>query len=224
MKHVIYFVVVLAVISGCAMPKNDMQTYPLENTLDMRYCEILVFKGDMIDIYNTSASNDCPAEHWDALDPVQVAKDLGADRVQKNGPKFWMMDRQTVELGGSVSFAGIEARWAARIPAKFMAKDKGSEPYKPFTTKKTQKMLYAKGQTVYELVANDGSAYILQAHSAEFTLESLAKLGEKMTLPEGWHYRSRILDDDLILDITPDQTIDAVGDEFHQYYTLPPKS
>ena len=58
----------------------------------------------------------------------------------------------------------------------------------------------------------------------QFTAESLATLGEKMTLPEGWQYRTRILDEDLVLDLTPDQTIYAVGDEFHQYYTLPPKA
>ena len=41
-------------------------------------------------------------------------------------------------------------------------------------------------------------------------------------LPKGWQYRTRILTEDLILDLKPNQTIYAVGDEFNQYYTRPP--
>jgi hypothetical protein len=38
-------------------------------------------------------------------------------------------------------------------------------------------------------------------------------------LPKGWQYRTRALTEDLVLDLGPDKTIYAVGDEFHQYYT-----
>ena len=210
-------------VSYAESPEKETELVPFTGTREMRFCEILVIKSGMVDIYNTSGLNNCPAEIWDALDTKKLANELGADLVQTNGPKFWVMDTQSVALGETVSFAGIEARWAARIPASFMGKDKGSTPYVPFTTKKTQKMRYAKGQVVYELVTEDGKAYVLQAHGPEFTTESLATLGEKMTLPEGWQYRTRILDEDLVLDLTPDKAIDAIGDEFHQYYTLPPK-
>jgi hypothetical protein len=54
--------------------------------------------------------------------------------------------------------------------------------------------------------------------------ESLPKLGEQLKkLPKGWKYRTRVLSEDLILDLTPDKTIYAVGAEFHQYYTRIPK-
>ncbi len=53
----------------------------------------------------------------------------------------------------------------------------------------------------------------------EFPIESLARLGDKLTLPDGWQYRTRVLTEDLTLDLGPDQTIYAVGDDFHQYYT-----
>jgi len=43
-------------------------------------------------------------------------------------------------------------------------------------------------------------------------------------LPAGWKYRSRIVTEDLLLDLGPDKTIYAVGDEFHQYYTRIPKT
>jgi hypothetical protein len=86
--------------------------------------------------------------------------------------------------------------------------------------KKTQRMVYAKGKSVFELIDPDGHIYVLQAHDAQFPIESLAKLGEQMKqLPKGWQYRTRALTEDLVLDLGPDKTIYAVGDGFHQYYT-----
>ena len=86
--------------------------------------------------------------------------------------------------------------------------------------KKTQRMVYAKGKSVFELIDPDGHNYVLQAHDAQFPIESLAKLGEQMKqLPKGWQYRTRALTEDLVLDLGPDKTIYAVGDEFHRYYT-----
>jgi hypothetical protein len=71
----------------------------------------------------------------------------------------------------------------------------------------------------------DGNVFVMQAHDERFPMESLPKLGERLKkLPEGWQYRTRLLTEDLILDLGPDQTISAVGDEFHQYYTRIPKS
>jgi hypothetical protein len=68
--------------------------------------------------------------------------------------------------------------------------------------------------------ATSMSCKVLQAHDAQFPIESLAKLGEQMKqLPKGWQYRTRALTEDLVLDLGPDKTIYAVGDEFHQYYT-----
>jgi hypothetical protein len=86
-------------------------------------------------------------------------------------------------------------------------------------------MVYLKGKPVYELVDPDGHVYVLQAHGPEFTLESLPKLGEQLKkLPKGWKYRTRTLTKELVLDLSPDETIYAVGDEFHQYYTRIPKA
>ena len=51
-----------------------------------------------------------------------------------------------------------------------------------------------------------------------------AKLGEKLTLPKGWQFRTRDLSEDLVLDLKSDQTIYAIGDEYHQYWTRIPKA
>jgi hypothetical protein len=186
---------------------------------DMRFGEILVVKESGVEVYNTTGLNDCPAKLWDTLDLDKIKKEREAKAVQKNGPKFWMMDSQILSVGEKASFGGLEARWCATLDPTKLQKE-GAEPYKVFIPKKTQYMVYAKGKPVFELVDPDGHSYVLQARAEQFPIESLATLGKGLKqLPKGWQYRTRILSEDMVLDLGPDKTIYAVGDEFHQYYT-----
>jgi hypothetical protein len=192
----------------------------------MRFGEILVIKANAIDIYNTTGLNDCPASLWDGLNTEALAKQFGALAIQKNGPHYWMMDSQTLSLGETVSFGGLEARWGATVdPAVVKQAAKGTVPYTVFNPKKTQKMVYAKGKLVYELIDPDGHVYVLQAREERFPMESLTTLGQQLKmLPPGWQFRTRTLTEDLVLDLRADQTIYGVGDEFHQYWMRIPKT
>jgi len=203
------------------MNDRTVKPYLFPDSRNMRYGEILVARASGIEVYNTTGLNDCPPEQWNAMDLEKLAKQFGAVKIIKNGPHYWMMDSNTVSFGEEVSFGGLKARWAATLPAGMLkGQAKGAEPYKAFPAKKTQKMVYSKGKPVYEIVDPDRNVYILQAHEEKFPIESLAKLGEQMKqLPKGWQYRTRVLTEDLVLDLGPDKTIYAVGDEFHQYYT-----
>jgi len=203
------------------MGNDQMQSVILENARNKRYGEIFIIKQSGVEVYNTTGLNDCPAELWDALDLEAIKKEHGALSVQKNGPHFWMMDWQQLSMGEKTTFGGLEARWAARAPLSAVQKGAGgAEPYKVYTPAKKQKMVYSKGKPVFELVDPDGHAYVLQARNEEFPIESLDRLGQRLKLlPNGWKYRSRILTEDLMLDLGPDETIYAVGDDFHQYYT-----
>jgi len=212
-------------ISLAQAQQGTHQSDTINNTRDMRFCEILVVKKSGIEIYNTTGVSDCPAQLWNPLDLMKIQKQFGAMKVEKNGPHFWMMDLQTVSFGQKASFGGIEARWVARLPLATATKGTtGSAPYKVFTSKKTQKMVYSKDKPVYELVDPDGNVYVLQAHEEKFPINSLAKLGEQLKLPKGWQFRTQNLTEDLVMDLKPDKTIYAVGDEFHQYWTRIPKS
>jgi len=204
--------------------EKNLKSYTIENTRNMRFGEILIAKRTGIEVYNTTGVNDCPADLWNGMDLDKIKKEFGAFRVQKNGPHYWMMDSQTVLFGKKASFGGLEARYVATLNLGAFQKDAtGSAPYKVFTPKKTQRMVYSKGKPVYEIVDADGHVYVLQAHEEQFTLESLPKLGEKLKkLPKGWQFRTRTLTEDLVLDLKPDETIYAIGDEFHQYYTRIP--
>ncbi len=148
---------------------------------------------------------------------------MNVQSIQKNGPHFWVMDSQTIGFGETKSFGGIDARWAAQAPVSSLGGSEGSTPYEPFQTCKTQKMVYDAGQKVWEMIDGKGQAWILQAHEAQFSLDDLDTLDAQMkSLPDGWNWRTRTLNDQLVLDLKAADCNMGIGDEFHQYYTLVP--
>ena len=133
----------------------------INNTRNMRFCEILVVKFRGVEVYNTTGVSDCSAQLSDSLDLRKVRRQFRTLKVEKNGPHFWMMDSQTVSFGRKVSIGGIQARWVARLPIlTALEAATGSKPYAVFNPKKTQRMVYAKGKPVYELVDPDGNVYV----------------------------------------------------------------
>jgi len=221
--------VAFAFMFGCTSlaqaQEGTLKPDTVDNTRNMRFCEILIVKFRGIEVYNTTGVSDCPGQSWTDLNVRKIRRQFRALKVEKNGPHYWMMDSQTVSFGTKASFGGVDARWVARLPLlTALEAATGSRPYKVFTPKKTQKMVYAKGKPVYELVDPSGNVYVLQAHEEKFPLDSLANLGQQLKPPKGWQFRTRDLSDDLIMDLKSDQTIYAIGDEFHQYWTRIPKA
>ncbi len=56
---------------------------------------------------------------------------------------------------------------------------------------------------MYELLAPDGSTYVMQSYSQiidpNLSIGQLKSLGDRLNLPQGWSYRSRVLKKDLFL-------------------------
>ena len=201
----------------------NLKPVTVTSTRNMRFCEILIAKTTGIDVYNTTGVSNCPPDLWNAMDLQSVAKEYGAMKVEKNGPHYWMMDEQTFAAGDKVTIAGIQARWVARLSLDiFKTAAKGIAPYTVFTPKKTQKMIYAKGKLVYQIVDPSGYVYVLQAREDQFPIDSLGTLGDKLKLPANWRFRTEVLSNDLVLDLGPGATIYAIGDDYHQYWTRIP--
>jgi hypothetical protein len=80
------------------------------------------------------------------------------------------------------------------------------------------------GKRVYELVDAGGTAYVMQAYCVGvdpgLTEDGLMNLGGRLELPQGWTYRTRILDEELVVD-TSDHVATVLQDEFENTYTLP---
>ena len=201
----------------------------IDDMRGVRYGEVLaVFLRDTgleAEVYGTQMLNDCPQELWETLDADAIAKDMGAVFVKLNGPRYWLLDG----LGSKVAvvdpvfkdFNGIQMRRIATIP---IGADFAAGPYTIRNVNRGAVFFFDAGKTVYELVDPDGRAFVLQARCVGvdpgMTEESLATLGERLALPEGWSYRTRLLDAELVVD-TSATLATVVQDEFENTYTLP---
>jgi len=194
-----------------------------------RYGEVLaVFaEGDRFSahVYGTQLLNDCPQELWESLDGPSIARELGALMVKLNGPRYWMIDG----LGSKGQpiepvlhdFNGILMRRIAVV-------DLGTNPAQvPYTVRHVDRkaiFFFDEGSTVHELVDPDGLTYVMQAYCVgvdpALTESGLAGLGERLDLPVGWTFRSRILEDELIVD-TSETVATVLQDELENTYTLP---
>ena len=80
------------------------------------------------------------------------------------------------------------------------------------------------GKPVYELVDSTGTAFVMQAYcigvDPTLTEADLPGLGERLALPEGWSYRTRILDEELVVDTSTTLAV-VLQDELENSYTLP---
>ncbi|MDA2952477.1 MAG: hypothetical protein O2859_07640 [Actinomycetota bacterium] len=195
----------------------------------VRYGEVLAMflrdTGLEAEVFGTQMLNDCPQALWDALDADAIAKDMGAVFVKLNGPRYWLLDG----LGSKVAvvepvfkdFNGIQMRRIATIP---LGADFAAGEYVVRNVNRGAVFFFDAGKTVYELVDPEGRAFVMQARCVGvdpgMTEESLANLGERLALPEGWSYRTRVLDSELVID-TSATLATVVQDEFENTYTLP---
>jgi hypothetical protein len=201
----------------------------IDHMRGVRYGEVLAMflrdTGLEAEVYGTQMLNDCPQELWETLNADEIAKDMGAVFVKLNGPRYWLLDG----LGSKVAvvdpvfkdFNGIQMRRIATIP---IGADFAAGPYTIRNVNRGAVFFFDAGKTVYELVDPDGRALVMQARcigiDPNMTEESLANLGERLALPEGWSYRTRVLDAELVVD-TSATLATVVQDEFENTYTLP---
>ena len=201
----------------------------IDHMRGVRYGEVLAMflrdTGLEAEVYGTQMLNDCPQELWDTLNADEIAKDMGAVFTKLNGPRYWVLDG----LGSKVAviepvfkdFNGIQMRRIATIP---IGADFAAGPYTIRNVNRGAVFFFDAGKTVYELVDPDGRALVMQARcigiDPNMTEESLATLGERLALPEGWSYRTRVLETELVVD-TSATLATVVQDEFENTYTLP---
>lgn len=194
----------------------------------VRYGEVLaVFARDggfQAEVYGTQLLNDCPQAQWDQLDPEAIAAEMGAAMVKLNGPRYWVLDG----LGTKVApmepvlreFAGITMR---RIAVVDLGGDVAAGPYVLRHVDRGAVFFWDAGKPVWELVDPDGTAYVMQARCVgvdpTLTEADLAGLGERLALPDGWSFRTRVLDEELVVDTTG-KVATVVQDELENTYTL----
>lgn len=192
----------------------------------LRYGEILlVHESDgsyHAEVWNSMGLGDCPQSDWDDLDPGPIAAEHGALLAVLNGPRHWLMDviENVPRPDGRVErFGTIDMTLVAIV-------DLGSEipTSAPFTERSVVRDTvweWSAGRTVHELVAPDGTVFTMQAYclavEPELDEDALEALGPRLGLPEGWAYRSRVLDTALRLR-APDGVATIIQDALQNTY------
>ena len=207
----------------------DAQARIVTNQRGTRYGEVFAVFSDgeqfTAHVYGTQLLNDCPQELWETLVPAAIAEELGALIVKLNGPRYWVLDG----LGSKGEpiepvlheFNGLLMRRIAVLAL-------GTNPVQvPYTVRKVDRrvsMYFDAGSAVYELIDPDGLPYVMQAYctGVDATLDenSLAGLGDRLALPTGWSFRTRVLQEELIVD-TSHSVATVLQDELENTYTLP---
>jgi len=172
----------------------------------VRYCEVLLIKPidgkPSAEVYNTYPLNECPDDVWVTLDETAIAKEQGVPLAVLNGPRFWLMDE--VEAAGGdapapVSFGGMEM--IKRATLDLSAVGIGAPAYTGHNVNRKSVFTFAKGSTVYQLVASDGTVYVMQSWSQQvdpnLAESDLSSLSERLKLPDGWTFRSLTLTEEL---------------------------
>ena len=195
----------------------------------VRYGEVLAAylrdSGLEAEVYGTQMLNDCPQELWDTLDAPTIAAEMGALMVKLNGPRYWMLDGlgQKVAVVDPVfrEFNGLMMR---RIAVVNLGDSPSTQPYVDRYVNRGAVFFFDAGSPVYELVKPDGLAYVMQAYCVgvdpSLNQDNLASLGDRLALPQGWSFRTRILDEELVVD-TSATIATVLQDELENTYTLP---
>ena len=211
-----------------------------DNAHAKHHAEVLIMKrdpdgpGGAGNYYNSlGVVDDVSDDEFDArfrtLDPEKLRKEYGGDAVRFNGPRRALMDRFTGEAfdGGKLSMLGTIPMYlyGLFVVPDFDAFVAGKQtPYHETVSKRTTTWFFEAGTEVYELVSPKGSVFVMQSASLRVdpdnTVDKLATLGERLTLPEGWQFRVRTLKEELVMaatyDSDPPNTI--VLDEFENNY------
>lgn len=204
---------------------QDPVQIEVENWRGKAFYEILFMNrqadGSGVGFYHNSlgldleASNEEMDARFRALDANTLMKEYGGDGVIFNGPRRLVANSIT----GISALNGGEKTVMGTIPFRVLGvfetpdldKAAAGEPpaYYVLTSKRTNSFKFHAGETVYELITPEGAVYTMFSLSLKInpnnTIENLPTLGERlMKLPEGWKFRSRKLDKEMILSCTAD--------------------
>ena len=209
------------IVPGREMHMKDMRGY--------RFHEVGLLTGIgkqnvVANVWNTTGASDPTPEQFAALDADKIAKENHVPRAWLNPDRHWMCDELDAwEVGEDREFDGIKFSWVAVASAEETMKTV-QRPFAPGYIYRNNAFTFKKGSEVYLLDAPDGEVFVLQAftpaHDPSLTKDNLAELGGKLDLPEGWAFRSKVLDRDLAVS-THDETghlAHIVQDKFHNTY------
>jgi len=235
----------LALLAGCTkgLPDDGANAKPahFDNMSRVRYIEILVFGGDPVEgqlranVYNSSLmhgfdpakeKDSAPQAYVEGINLEDIKKQYGALAASINGPKLWMPDWFDIPLGAERDFNGKLIPWCAALRLKKEElKTMGKQGYVSTTIERKSKIGYNKGTLVFLIDDTSGNTWVMKGMEIgvkpQYTYEEFATNpeGRFKNLPPDWKFRTKVLDQDLIL--VPDSGVARImPDEFFNVYDL----
>ena len=188
---------------------EELLTEKSADVFGLRYGEVLLVTmgeaGPEAAVYNSFPLNNCPADLWAKLDAHAIAEEHGAVAALLNGPRYWLMSGIEKQPSGpreTTSFGGIEMVQQAVVQLSSM----NPAPYSVNRVDRKAVFVFDAGRPVFELVDPDAQRWVMQTWSQtvdpDLGLDNLPGLANRLTLPHGWVYQSRILTEPLRVDTT----------------------
>jgi hypothetical protein len=182
----------------------------MDNMRGHRFAEVALFTGTseenaVADFYNSTGVDDPTPARFAALDKDKLAQEHQAIGVFLNPPRYWMFDEFRVfEAGDDQDFGGIMMTWMGVVDVASLKKAIIGGNYFAGYIHRDNSYTYNQGSEVYLLDAPGGEVFVMQSYNAHTDQglaaeQSPATLGSRLTLPEGWRFRVKTLDRDLVV-------------------------
>jgi hypothetical protein len=204
----------------------DALRQPVTGLSGKRYGEVLLVTpgeaGPQAAVYNSFPLNDCPAELWSALDAKAIATENGAATALLNGPRYWLMNSiEKAPQGPQIkkTFGGIDMLLQATVLLTAI----NPVPYTANQVNRHTVFTFDAGEEIYELHDPAFRRWVMQTWSQivdpNLSRADLPGLGERLDLPDGWTYHSRVLTSPLRID-TIDRAALVLQDDLANSYSL----
>lgn len=219
LKLMAVLIVGTSVLAGCAKskPADDAQLERMEfdGLMGTRYTEFLIVWGNPLKkefvagVYNTVGLNDpdgkgdtTPQDKLDKVNLKQVEGDMEALSHVLNGPRLWTIDHLGVNAGKKRDFQGLEAHWVMWFPIPDEIREGKDLSYAIMPALRDTDMTIWKGSRVYILDDPEGNSFVMKSagliKDPDQKFEDLKDLGSRLKLAEGWSFRTKILEEELV--------------------------
>ena len=177
----------------------------IDNTRGMAFCGLAAFVGDPpveSDIYTATGITDVTPDTAGTIDAERLSSELGV-KCAVNGGRFWTMDEIDYTGGEVVDFQGVKMAWVGKMTAE-ETRSEFTNTYVGAEITRDTVWTYKAGKPVYLLRTPDKAVWVNQEYTKDvdedLTVDTLDQLGDKLKLPEGWTFETKVLDEDLVLD------------------------
>ena len=254
-SKIILAIVILLLVAGVVIYSKAVKPIPPDNAqltelkfdglMGSRYTEILLVFGNGLTknftagVYNTVGLNgadpngnrDSSPADLSTIDIEKARDENKALSVVKNGPRRWTVDNIGVKAGKIRDFHILKAHWVMWFPIPPVYLEGETAPYTVMHANRDTSMSINEGSRVYLLDDPDGNSWCMKSmgliNDPNQKFEELKNLGSRLKLAEGWKFRTKILEQDLVFMtdngktmITQDDignTYDRIGGPYSNY-------